>query len=70
MALGNLAIATIKVGTLAYELTIVDVKDGRIYDRNLLPGKPLFSVGTTIGSDGLVLVPTFNGYLYAYGQAD
>jgi outer membrane protein assembly factor BamB len=67
-ALGNIAIATIKVGTLAYELTIVDVRNGRIYDRNPMPGKPLFSVGTTIGSDGLVLVPTFNGYLYAYGQ--
>lgn len=63
---GNMAIATAKVGTLAYELIICDVKDGKIFDRVALPGKPLFSVGTTIGQDSSILVPTFNGYLYSF----
>jgi outer membrane protein assembly factor BamB len=66
--LGHLALATIKVGTLKYELAIIDARNGKIYDRNPMPGKPLFSVGTTVGSDGLILVPTFNGYLYAFTE--
>jgi hypothetical protein len=63
---GNTAIATAKVGTFAYELIICDVKDGKIFNRVALPGKPLFSVGTTIGQDSSILVPTFNGYLYSF----
>jgi outer membrane protein assembly factor BamB len=63
---GDLGIATIKKGTMQYELTIVDVRTGKVYDRHTLPGKPLFSVGTTIAQDGSILVPTFNGYLYAF----
>ena len=65
---GDLAIATLKIGRLRYELAIVDVRDGRIYDRDTLPGKPLFSVGTTVGGEGTILVPTFNGYLYAFDK--
>ena len=69
-AVDDLAIATVKVGTLAYDIVIMDVRDGTIYDRERLPGKPLFSVGTTVGKDGLILVPTFNGYLYAFRKDD
>ncbi len=67
-AVGNLALATLKIGTFQYELAIIDVRDGTIYDKNTMPGKPLFSVGTTVGNDGLILVPTFNGYLYAFEE--
>ncbi len=65
---GDLAIATLKIGRLRYELSIVDIRDGRIYDRDKLPGQPLFSVGTTVGAEGTILVPTFNGYLYAFDK--
>ena len=67
---GHLALATLKIGTLKYELAIIGVRDGKIYDRNPMPGKPLFSVGTTVGRDGLILVPTFNGYLYAFTEEE
>lgn len=67
---GGLAIATIKVGMLSYELVILNVSDGAILERHRLPAKPLFSVGTTVGVNGLILVPTFNGYLYAYKKRD
>ncbi|HEX3006583.1 MAG TPA: hypothetical protein VHO90_03100 [Bacteroidales bacterium] len=42
------------------------VRSGRETDREPLPGKTLFSVGTTIGPDGYIYVPTFNGYLFAF----
>ncbi|WP_276374592.1 PQQ-binding-like beta-propeller repeat protein [Chryseolinea sp. H1M3-3] len=62
----NLAYATVKVGQLKYDLVIIDVRSGQELDREHLPGLPFFSVGITIGYDGTIYVPTFNGYLYAY----
>lgn len=69
-AANDLIIATRKLGTRAYELVIADVRDGHIYDNDVLPGRPLFSVGTTVGRDGLIAVPTFNGYLYMFRKED
>lgn len=63
---GGLAYATVKVGQLKYDLVIVDVLSGEELDREHLSGRPLFSVGITIGFDGTIYVPTFNGFLYAY----
>lgn len=45
---------------------MIDVTSGTIIDREKLPGKTLFSVGTTIDIDGNIYVPTFNGYLFAF----
>lgn len=67
---GGLALATVKTGLMAYALAVVDVDTGEIVDYEQLPGKPLFSVGTTVGKDGAILVPTFNGYLYAFGREE
>ena len=54
----------------ACRINIVDARNGTIYDRNPLPGRPLFSVGTTVTHNGTILVPTFNGYLYAFSAED
>lgn len=62
----NLAYATIKVGQLKYDLVVIDVLSGQELDREHLPGLPFFSVGITVGYEGTIYVPTFNGYLYAY----
>jgi outer membrane protein assembly factor BamB len=67
---GGFALATIKTGSFAYDLMIIDVRTGEIYDADPLPGKPLFTVGTTVGNDSSILVPTFNGYLYSFGKDD
>lgn len=65
-AAGALAYATVKSGPLQNDLVVIDVRSGTEIDRERLPGKTLFSVGTTIGPDGFVYVPTFNGYLFAF----
>jgi outer membrane protein assembly factor BamB len=51
------------------DLVVVDTADGTELDREEVPGVTLFSVGITIGPDGTVLVPTFNGKLFAYVPA-
>jgi len=65
-AAGDLAYVTVKSGQLRNDLVVVDVRSGTEIDREDLPGKTLFSVGTTIGPDGSIYVPTFNGYLFAF----
>jgi outer membrane protein assembly factor BamB len=72
----NRGIATQAAGGKAYataaaepghnDLVVIDTADGTELDREPVPGVTLFSVGITIGPDGTVLVPTYNGHLFAY----
>ena len=48
------------------DLVVVDTRDGSVLDRDPLEGVSLFSVGTTLAPDGMVLVPTFVGTLHAF----
>jgi outer membrane protein assembly factor BamB len=45
----------------------LDTATGVELDREPLPGTTVFSVGTTIGPDGAVYVPSFLGELFAFG---
>lgn len=65
----GLTYATVKTGHLKNDLIVVDVLTGRELDREALPGKTVFSVGTTVGHDGYIYVPVFNGYLFAFRPA-
>jgi outer membrane protein assembly factor BamB len=65
-AAGGLAYVTVKTGTLSYDVVIVDIQSGEELDREHLPGKSAFSVGTTIGFNGYIYIPTFNGGLFAF----
>lgn len=68
-AKGGLAYAVIDAGERANDLLVVDTLTGRELDRERLPGQPLFTVGTTLGPDGMVYVPTIRGELHAYRPA-
>ncbi len=65
-AAGGRSYATISAGGQLNDLVVVDTATGAELDRAPLPGTSIFSVGTTVGQDGTVLVPTINGHLYAY----
>jgi PQQ enzyme repeat. len=67
-AKGMVAYATVasKAGRFHNDLLVLDVLSGRELDRHTLPGTTIFSVGTTIGPEGNVYVPTFNGWLFAF----
>lgn len=68
---GGLAYATVTTPDAdgALELIVVDTATGRILDRERLPGNPLFTVGTTLGLDGTVYVPSIRGDLFAFRPA-
>nr|WP_295927705.1 PQQ-binding-like beta-propeller repeat protein [uncultured Dyadobacter sp.] len=65
---GNLAFATVAgpPGRSNKDLVVVDTRTGKVLDRVHFPGKTLFTVGTTIGGDGNVYVPGFDGTLFAF----
>ncbi|MCF0042029.1 outer membrane protein assembly factor BamB family protein [Dyadobacter fanqingshengii] len=65
---GNLAFATVAGSpNKSYkDLVIVNTKTGEVLDRVHFPGKTLFTVGTTIGGEGNVYVPGFDGTLFAF----
>lgn len=63
---GNLAYVTVKTKGFQNDLIVIDTKSGGELDREPLPGITIFTVGTTIGFDGYVYVPSFNGYLFAF----
>jgi outer membrane protein assembly factor BamB len=65
-AAGNRAYATVARSPLETDLLVVDTRSGAILDREPLPGRSRFTVGTTIGPDGTVLVPTIGGDLFAF----
>jgi outer membrane protein assembly factor BamB len=51
------------------DLVVLEATSGEELDREELPGAPGFSVGTTIGPDGSVYVPTIVGGLYGFVAA-
>lgn len=63
---GGRVYATVGTGGAACDLVVLDAADGRELDREPLPGTCVFSVGTTIGVDGTVYVPTIVGGLHAF----
>jgi outer membrane protein assembly factor BamB len=75
----NRSIAAQAAGDIAYpvvvnpqsqlDILVIDTRTGEELDRESLPGLNTFTVGTTIGLDGTVLVPTFRARLVAYRPA-
>lgn len=65
-AAGDRAYAVVDAGGGSNDLLVLDTATGQELDRERLPGRPVFTVGTTIGPDGTVYVPSINGELYAY----
>jgi outer membrane protein assembly factor BamB len=63
---GDKAYATVDRGLFRNDLVVLDTQTGAELDREEIPGTSVFSVGTTIGPDGTVYVPTIVGGLYAY----
>ncbi|MCG6191180.1 outer membrane protein assembly factor BamB family protein [Maribellus maritimus] len=63
---GNLAYVTVKTRDFQNDLVVIDTTNGKIIDREHLPGTTIFTVGTTIGCSGYVYVPSFNGHLFAF----
>lgn len=65
---GGLCYATVAAdsGRFHNDLAVTEVLTGRVLERHHLPGTTLFTVGTTVGPEGNVYVPTFNGYLFAF----
>lgn len=69
-AAGGLAYATVDVGSFTNDLVVLDTATGAELDREHIPGTSVFSVGTTVGPDGTVYVPTILGDLYAFRPAN
>jgi outer membrane protein assembly factor BamB len=65
-AAGKIAYATVSAGGLLNDLVVMDTATGAELDRERLPGTTAFTVGTTVGPDGTVYVPTFLGQLFAF----
>lgn len=69
-AAGNIAYPTVSRGGRENDLVVIDTTNGELLDRKPLPGTTAFSVGTTVGPDGTVYVPTFRGQLFAFRPED
>lgn len=77
--LGNFGIATQAAGFVAYptvrtgrgtaDLLVIDPRTGAELDREPIPGTPYFTVGTTLGRNAMVYVPTIGGELHAFAPA-
>jgi len=63
---GFKAYPTASLGHGRAELLTIDTRTGEILDRDAIPGKPIFTVGTTLGPDGTVYVATILGEMHAY----
>ncbi|GAA0524954.1 outer membrane protein assembly factor BamB family protein [Chitinophaga japonensis] len=65
---GKLAYCTVASGRGRFQndLVVVNVLTGEILDREPLPGVTIFTVGTTLGPEGNIYVPSFNGALFAF----
>jgi outer membrane protein assembly factor BamB len=71
-AAGGLIYATLadqKKGRMYNYLAVIDADSGEQIDQEALPGITIFTVGTTIGPEGNVYVPAFNGNLFAFRPA-
>jgi outer membrane protein assembly factor BamB len=69
-AAGGKAYATVDAGQRRNDLVVLDTATGAELDREPIPGTSVFSVGTTVGPDGTVYVPTIVGGLNAFRPAD
>jgi outer membrane protein assembly factor BamB len=63
---GGRAYVTVDAGSFRNELVVVDTADGTELDREPMSGTSVFSVGTTVGPDGTVYVPTIVGGVHAF----
>lgn len=66
---GDRSYATVGAGGFVNALLVVDTDTGAELDREPLAGTTYFSVGTTVGPDGTVYVPTISGELFAFRPA-
>ncbi len=63
---GHRSYATVAAQGFANDLVVIDTTSGAVLDREPIPGASILTVGTTVGLDGTVYVPTITGRLYAY----
>jgi outer membrane protein assembly factor BamB len=63
---GNRAYATVRRSGFENDVVVLDTTSGAELDRAPIPGTSIFSVGTTVGPDGTIYVPTLNGRILAY----
>jgi len=63
---GFKAYPTVSTGPGTADLLVVNTHTGAVLDRETIPGKPIFTVGTTVDRDGTVYVPSFLGELHAF----
>lgn len=68
-AAGGVSYAVVGAGGFLNDLVVVDAATGAELDRHPLPGTTVFTVGTTVGPDGTVYVPTILGQLFAFAPA-
>lgn len=68
-AAGGVAYVAVSKSRAENELLVLDTTTGRTLDREPLAGNTMFTVGTTIGPDGTVYVPTIRGQLFAFRPA-
>ena len=66
---GGRAYVTVNRADQQNDLVVVDTATGDELDREPLPGDAGFTVGTTLGPDGTVYVPTIRGQLFAFRPA-
>jgi outer membrane protein assembly factor BamB len=69
-AAGFKAYPTVSTGPGTADLLVVNTRTGAVLDRETIPGKPIFTVGTTVDQDGTVYVPSFRGELHAFIPSD
>jgi outer membrane protein assembly factor BamB len=69
-ASGNLAYVTVKTTGFENDIVVVETDSGTVIDREHLSGKTIFTVGTTVGPDGYIYVPSINGHLFVYRPED
>lgn len=66
---GGLTFATIaddEKGRPYNYIAVIETKSGQLIDREDLPGATFFTVGTTVGPEGNIYIPSFNGSLFAF----
>jgi outer membrane protein assembly factor BamB len=69
-AAGEVAYVTINFLGLGNYLIVADAVTGAELDRELLAIDSVFTVGTTLGPDGTVYVPSVDGWLFAFRSAN
>lgn len=69
-AAGGVAYAAVSKSRMKNDLVVLDTATGAELDREPLAGDTVFTVGTTVGPDGMVYVPTIRGQLFAFRPAD